>query len=69
MQILILYQPQQQLLAETEVEYVDNSQLIVADIHQEEVENNDNFTVVNYDHLDNIEMQTKRKRVDIYYTL
>ena len=65
---LFIYIPQQQhLLAETEVEYVDNSQqLVVADIHKKEGENNDNFTAVNYDHLDNIEIPQKckkRKRV------
>ena len=61
--MIVGYQPQQQhLLAETEAEYVDNCQQLVADIHQEEVENNDNFTAVNYDHLDNVEIPQKCKK-------
>ena len=47
--IIVGYQPQQQhLLAETEEEYVDNSQQLVSDIHREEEANIDNFTAVNY---------------------
>ena len=35
------------------------------DIHQEEVENNDNFTAVNYDNLGNIEIPQKCKKKEM----
>ena len=57
--IIIGYQPQQQ----TEVEYVDNSQQLVADIYQEEVEINDNLSADNLDNIEIPQKSKKRKRV------
>ena len=57
--IIVGCQPQQQ---QTEVEYVDNSQRLVADMYQD-VEINDNLTADNLDNIEIPQKSKKRKRV------